>query len=102
MFSVRCEAIFNEHPRVRRCALVGVGANGRETPVIVVEPKAGMFPGRSRMAAFSSELLQLGRANELTRRIDQVLFHRGLPVDIRHNAKINREKLAEWAARRLR
>lgn len=24
-----------------------------------------------------------------------------LPVDIRHNAKINREKLADWAAKHL-
>ncbi len=102
MFSVRCEAIFNEHPSVHRSALVGVGAHGRETPVIVVEPKAGMFPGRSRRAVFCGELLELGRANELTCRIDKVLFHRSLPVDVRHNAKINREKLAEWAAGRLR
>jgi hypothetical protein len=25
-----------------------------------------------------------------------------LPVDVRHNAKINREKLAAWAAKKLR
>lgn len=28
-----------------------------------------------------------------------ILFRRSLPVDIRHNAKINRELLADWAAR---
>ena len=28
MFSVRCEAIFNQHPRVYRSALVGLGARG--------------------------------------------------------------------------
>jgi hypothetical protein len=31
----------------------------------------------------------------------QVLFHRSLPVDVRHNAKINREALARWATRLL-
>jgi hypothetical protein len=31
-----------------------------------------------------------------------VLFHPSFPVDIRHNAKIFREKLAVWAARRVR
>jgi hypothetical protein len=31
-----------------------------------------------------------------------VLFHPKLPTDIRHNAKINREKLAEWAAKKLK
>jgi hypothetical protein len=30
------------------------------------------------------------------------LFHPNLPVDIRHNSKIFRERLALWAARRLR
>jgi hypothetical protein len=30
-----------------------------------------------------------------------VLFYGELPVDIRHNAKINREMLAAWAADRL-
>ena len=36
-----------------------------------------------------------------TRVIQTILFHPGFPVDIRHNAKIFREKLAAWAARRL-
>jgi len=29
--------------------------------------------------------------------IDRFLRHPGFPVDIRHNAKIGREKLAVWA-----
>ncbi len=32
----------------------------------------------------------------------QFLFHRSLPVDVRHNAKINREALAAWAEKSLR
>jgi acyl-CoA synthetase (AMP-forming)/AMP-acid ligase II len=102
MFTTRCEAIFNEHPHVYRSALVGVGSKGRQRPIIVIEPLPGSFPSRSRAAAFSEELLRLGRANDLTRPINAVLFHRGLPVDVRHNVKINREALATWAARRLR
>ena len=31
-----------------------------------------------------------------------ILFHPSFPVDIRHNSKIFREKLAVWAARKLR
>jgi len=100
--SVRCEAVFNEHPDVFRSALVGVGPPGRSRPVIVVEPERGRFPSGRRVTAFCEELLDLGRANELTRRIDRVLFHRSLPVDIRHNVKINREELAVWASGRLR
>jgi olefin beta-lactone synthetase len=33
----------------------------------------------------------------VTRDIRLVLFHPSLPVDVRHNSKINRELLAEWA-----
>jgi len=30
------------------------------------------------------------------------LFHPGFPVDIRHNAKITRERLAVWAEEALK
>ena len=102
MYSVRCEAVFNEHPHVFRSALVGVGPRGRQRPVIVVEPVAGRRPLRAEPKGFREELLKLGCANEMTRPIRDVLFHRGFPVDIRHNAKIDREALAQWAAGRLR
>jgi len=104
MLPVSCEAIFNQHPAVHRTALVGVGPAGEQTPVLVVEPKSGRFP-RSRPAVrtFSEELLALGAVHEVTRPIRQVLFYsRGFPVDVRHNAKIDRLKLAQWAADRLK
>jgi hypothetical protein len=37
----------------------------------------------------------------LTAGILDVLVHPSLPVDIRHNAKIFREKVAVWASREL-
>ena len=37
MFTERCEAIVNCHPRVFRSALVGVGPAGHQRPVFVVE-----------------------------------------------------------------
>jgi hypothetical protein len=40
--------------------------------------------------------------NPKTARIHHFLRHPGFPVDIRHNAKIGREKLAEWAKAQLR
>ncbi len=99
LFTIPCEAVFNEHPDVFRSALVGVGPAGGQEPVIVVEPERGRYPRGRRQAALTDELLALGRANELTSDIRRVLFHRGFPVDVRHNAKINREQLAVWAAR---
>ncbi|WP_437225751.1 fatty acid CoA ligase family protein [Planctomicrobium sp. SH661] len=102
MFSVCCEAIFNEHPRIYRCALVGVGSKPNQQPVIVAEPEAGEFPKSEHSAAqLRSELLALARANPLTEAINEILFHHSLPVDTRHNVKINREQLAIWAAERL-
>ena len=102
MFTIPCEAIFNNHPRVFRSALVGVGSKPRQRPVIIVEPEVGQFPktGTER-DRFRVELLELSKANPLTASIDTILFHPSLPVDIRHNVKIFREKLGPWASREL-
>jgi acyl-CoA synthetase (AMP-forming)/AMP-acid ligase II len=99
LYTVCCEAIFNGHPKVCRSALVGVGPAGRQRPVMVIEPRAGQMPkGKARREALLAELRQLGASNPLTQRLADFLLHRGFPVDIRHNAKIFREKLAVWAA----
>ncbi len=97
LYTVPCEAIFNEHPLVRRSALVGVGPAGKQRPVIVVELQA---PAKDA-AMFFAELRHLAQANQLTENIELFLIHPGFPVDIRHNAKIFREKLADWASRKL-
>ena len=100
LFSVRCEAIFNEHPNVYRSALVAIGADSH--PAIVVEPEAGQFPETiEKENEFRQQLLKLTSENELTMSIKDVLFYRSLPVDTRHNVKINREALAEWATKEL-
>ena len=102
MFTIPCEAIFNQHPSVFRSALVGVGPRSSQRPVIVVEPKDGAMPARAQDAErFARELLDLAGKSELTRDIRDVLLHRGFPVDFRHNAKIIREQLALWAADRI-
>lgn len=102
LFTVPCEAIFNQHPEVSRSALVGIGPRTSRRPVIVVEPKAGRMPARGEAEKeFARELLDLGSRSELTREIKDVLFHPALPVDFRHNAKILREDLARWAEGRI-
>ncbi|WP_028583423.1 fatty acid CoA ligase family protein [Desulfogranum mediterraneum] len=97
LYTIPCEAIFNQHPLVYRSALVGVGEDSGQTPVLIVEPRSKV---RDQEQLFA-ELLQLARANPLTCEIRTFLLHRSFPVDIRHNAKIFREKLAVWARRRL-
>ncbi len=101
-YSVCCEAIFNQHPKVARSALVGVGSDKVKKPVIIVEPKPGMLPttdaGRT---AFEQELALLAQQSPFTANIQTFLFHPSFPVDIRHNAKIFREKLTDWATNRI-
>jgi len=102
LFTVPCEAIFNQHPDVFRSALVGIRPAGQQRPVIVIEPYPDKFPTTEDAAArFTDELLRLGAANPLTVGITSVLFHRAFPVDVRHNVKISRDKLALWAAKQL-
>lgn len=95
MYTECVEAIFNQHPGVRRSALVGLGARPSQRPVIIVELEEGAR--RTDRASLARELLARGRRSPLTSSIDRVLFHDGFPVDPRHNAKIIREQLAVWA-----
>ena len=100
MYCVPCEAVFNCHDEVYRSALVGIGTTGNQTPVLIAEP---FDSGQLENKRLISELAALAQENELTRRIDErhILLHPSFPVDIRHNAKIFREKLAVWAADEL-
>jgi acyl-CoA synthetase (AMP-forming)/AMP-acid ligase II len=99
LYTVPCESIFLNHPQVNRAALVGLGEPGHMTPVMIVEPKTRL--SSSRWKAFLTELLALAKTNPRTRNIKHFLARRNFPLDIRHNAKISREKLAQWARREL-
>ncbi len=90
------EAIFNAQPGVRRSALVGVGPRDNRTPVLVVEREAA-----AGARGWQKELLAIAHSNPAMRGIREVLVYPSLPVDVRHNAKINRELLAAWASKRM-
>lgn len=90
LFTDCCEGVFNAHPGVFRTALVGVRSAGATIPVVCVEVEPGC--DLSEEALFR-ELGELGAAYEHTRQISEFLLHPAFPVDIRHNAKIFREKL---------
>ena len=101
LFTIPCEGVFNTHPAVFRTALVGVPqANGYQVPVLCIElqPEAAGEVDRELVVR---QLREMGAQYEHTRDIRLFLFHPGFPVDVRHNAKIFREKLAVWAARKL-
>lgn len=99
LYTIPCEAIFNTHAKVFRSALVGLGSAGEMQPVICVELESGV--DKSQHAQILLELKLIGHSNEMTRSIKQILFHPAFPVDIRHNAKIFREKIAVWAQEKL-
>jgi len=102
MFTVPCEAIVNGHPAVYRSALVGVGQPGSQVPVVVIETWPEQRPqSRADEQRLLTEVTALAQQHELTRCIRHFLLHPSMPVDIRHNAKIFREQLAEWAAQHL-
>ena len=98
LFTDQVEPVFNTHPQIFRSALVGVGPRPRQRPVLVVE----LAEGARWTAALREELLALGASVATTRQVQSLLPHPGpLPVDVRHNTKINREALALWANPRV-
>jgi acyl-CoA synthetase (AMP-forming)/AMP-acid ligase II len=78
-----------------RTALVGIGPRGKQRPVVVVEC------GRPVSNGLLKNLNEIAAGNPVTRSIRRFLTYPSFPVDIRHNSKIFREKLAVWAAEQL-
>jgi acyl-CoA synthetase (AMP-forming)/AMP-acid ligase II len=103
LYTIPCEAIINVHPAIYRSALVGVGTPGQQRPVLIAEPWPEQYPRTpTARETLIGQLRDLARGHSLTQSIDTFFLHSSLPVDIRHNAKIFREKLAVWAAARLK
>jgi acyl-CoA synthetase (AMP-forming)/AMP-acid ligase II len=100
LYTICCEAVINVQPDVFRSALVGVDNDrGWEIPVIIIELEKS---ARKRKQEVVDEVRKLAGQHSLTKGIEHVLVHPSFPVDIRHNAKIFREKLKIWAQRQLR
>jgi acyl-CoA synthetase (AMP-forming)/AMP-acid ligase II len=98
-YSVQCEAIVNNHPDIFRSALVGISAEDDfKIPAIILEKERNCTKTEKEILL---EVKSLASESELTKDINMFLFHKSFPVDIRHNAKIFREKLAVWAESQL-
>jgi acyl-CoA synthetase (AMP-forming)/AMP-acid ligase II len=93
-FTEPCEIVFRRHPKVKRCALIGLGEPGRQEPAIVIE----WHGGTEETSARAVELAQLAASSPDTSGIRRFYYHPSFPVDVRHNAKIHRLQLARWAA----
>ncbi len=95
LYTIPCEAIFNQHPQIARSALIGLGKIPHQVPAICIEVHGTLSP-KARTILFA-ELRELALRYEHTRSIEHFFVHPRFPVDIRHNAKIFREKLKIWA-----
>jgi acyl-CoA synthetase (AMP-forming)/AMP-acid ligase II len=96
-FTIPCEAVFNRVPGVFRTALVGVKRNGVTVPVVCVELEDAPGPAERPWNEIERDLRAAASRHEHTPRIEVFLeYPRSFPVDVRHNAKIFREKLARW------
>ncbi|MBX7137176.1 MAG: alpha/beta fold hydrolase [Oligoflexia bacterium] len=95
-YSVPVERIFNQHEKVRRSALVAL--NDASGVGVVIEPHPQCWPeSLEERQKFRAELLALAAADKVTAPIRSIFFHHAFPVDARHNAKIFRDQLSEWA-----
>ena len=102
LFSAMVEEIFNTHIAVLRTALVSAVVGGVRVPVLCIELDKAMQPKLNLAEEdLFAALKGIGANFAHTRGIAHFLVHPGFPVDIRHNAKIGREKLTVWAQGKL-
>lgn len=96
------EGIANTHPCVYRSALVGTGERPNQTPLLIVEPwpkNSGHLQKPQHQVC--NELRAILANHPKSKSVQQITcYPKKLPTDIRHNSKIFREKLTEWANRR--
>ena len=99
MFTVCCEGVFNSHARVFRTALVKIKEEDVVKPALCVELEADSQ--HTNKNVLIQELLDIGGSYEHTSTIRHIMIHPGFPVDIRHNTKIGRAELGEWAQHQI-
>jgi acyl-CoA synthetase (AMP-forming)/AMP-acid ligase II len=117
LYTDMVEPIFNTVPGVARTALVGVTRNGVTYPVLCLEVDGDKIAAYTEVLKLHGKsvledsnriwvplfvlLLRAAQRFPHTQQIHTFLPHHGFPVDVRHNSKIFREKLAVWADKRL-
>lgn len=101
LFTVPCESIVNTHPAIYRSALIGLPTGDFSRPLIVAEPWPEHWPKtEDKKQGLINEILGLMSEHSMTQPISDVRLIEKLPVDIRHNSKIFRERLVGMMAMR--
>ncbi|GAA1676399.1 acyl-CoA synthetase [Citricoccus zhacaiensis] len=95
------EARIDAVDSVSRSAVVGIGPRGTQAVVAVVEVATTDRARPPRPGLASAELTAAVRAAAAPVSVAAVLVTDRVPVDIRHNSKIDRSRIAQWAERVL-
>jgi acyl-CoA synthetase (AMP-forming)/AMP-acid ligase II len=95
--SVQCEAIYNQHPAIKRSALIAYGNGSEIKPAIVIEHKDGRLLNQQEKAHLFKELKEMGASFPHTQKIETFFQKKSFPVDVRHNIKIDRLRLSREA-----
>ncbi len=98
---MHAETILDTHPAVLRSGLVGVPDLDGKYQVAVACIELCVPKNAAEKKELEAELLAMLERYPQTRAIKHVLFADRLPVDPRHNAKIERPQLGKWAAAQL-
>ena len=70
LYTIPVEAIFNNHDKVYRSALTGVGPKDNQIPVMFIEPKEKITDEKT----FVRELFDLAKQNPLTAGIEHIFI----------------------------
>ena len=98
IFTEQVEPAFNQHLEVKRTALIGHGKRPHQRAAIVIEPHDPSITKSSKTCrALGRKLRALTRHHPIAGKVNLFFFHEDFPVDVRHNAKIHRLTLTEWA-----
>jgi olefin beta-lactone synthetase len=93
LFSECIEALFNAYPHILQSALVAIQLHGARHAAMVLRMRAD-----AEWTAMQAALRAWADQDPRSARITQFFcYPHAFPVDIRHNAKINRERLRQWA-----
>jgi len=95
LFTECVEGVFNRHPDVEISALVGLGRAGDQLPVIAIKFGPTVRVGRYSGAGAFADFTRLAATVIPDSIICDWMEFEEMPVDVRHNSKINREILRE-------
>lgn len=96
LFTEPIEGIANTHPKIYRSALVGTGTAPLQNPLLILEPT--VKESSARVQQLVQEVRSILASHSVSQSVENVVVYpTKLPTDIRHNSKIFREKLTDWA-----